>query len=443
MKLKSILGDFAHTYCNPKIYIRFFVGFSCGVPFLLTLTILDLWLKDCGVSNTAIGLFTIIHWPFLLKFLWAPFIDRFNFPYLSKKLGRRRGWAVASQLLLFIGILGMALSSPGASLFRLIFCASIVAFADGCQDMSLYAYQLDKAKTDMFGPIAGVVIFGYKVGMFFTKSTALYLAHYFGWNKAYAVMAFSVFLCTFMILHIKEPQATKTSSEKQIKDMLKRYEEKDNSRFAFMRLIQGTLFECLICPFKIFMKRNNWRVLIAIVILFRAGDIMSQKMAKPFYVDMGFSMLEIANVVQVFGTIAALLGGIFGGYFVKKVGIKFAMLYASIVHAFSCFAYVVISLVGYDIHWLYFTVFVENITGGAMGTSFIAFLYSLCDKRYCATQYALLWAFYDCGGAIYRMTSGILADTLGWTKFFLFTGVMFLPSIFILFRTQKDSFNNT
>lgn len=433
MKFLCVLGDITATYCNSKIYNRFFIGFSCGIPFLLTLTILDLWLKDCGVSNTVIGLFTLLHWPFLLKFLWAPFIDRCNFPYLSRKLGRRRGWAIASQLLLFAGILGMACSDPNTSRFQLILYASIVAFADGCQDMSLYAYQLDKAKNDTFGPIAGVVVFGYKIGLFFTKSTTLYLAHYFSWNVAYTVMAFSVFLCTFLILRIKEPQVTTTENEKRIKHMLETYERNENSSISVIRLIRRMIFECLVCPFIIFMKRTDYKILIALIVLFRAGDIMVQKMAKPFYIDMGFSVLEIANVVQVFGTIAAIFGGIFGGYIVKKSGIRLAMLYGAIAHSCSCLAYITISIVGHDIHLLYFTVFIENITGGIMGTSFIAFLYSLCDKKYCATQYALLWAFYDFGGAVCRISSGFIADSLGWTNFFIFSALMFLPSIMILY----------
>jgi PAT family beta-lactamase induction signal transducer AmpG len=253
--------------------------------------VLDLWLKDCGLSNTAIGLFTLIHSPFMLKFLWAPFIDRFNFPILSKRLGRRKGWAMASHLLLFCGLTGMSLSDPHTSVIPLILCASLVAFADGCQDISLYAYQLDNANKKTFGPIAGVVLFGYRVGMFFAKSVSLYLAHYFGWNVAYSVMAFSIFLCTFIISNLDEPQAVQTSSQAQIQNMLEKYEQKHNSSFEFVHILKCTIFECLICPFKIFMKRNDWKRLIAIVILFRAGDIMAQKMAKPFYVEIGFSIL--------------------------------------------------------------------------------------------------------------------------------------------------------
>jgi PAT family beta-lactamase induction signal transducer AmpG len=214
--------------------------------------------------------------------------------------------------------------------------------------------------------------------------------------------------------------------------MMQTYEQNDNSKFEFFRILKATIFECLVCPFKIFMKRNDWKKLISVVVLFKAGDIMAQKMAKPFYVELGFSMLEIANVVQVFGTVAALIGGIVGGYLIKNIGIKTAMLYTAMAHALSCLAYVALSTMGHNIYMLYAAVFVENITGGGMGTAFIAFLYSLCDKQYCATQYALLWAFYDFGGIICRTISGAIADMLGWTNFFLFIPIVFMPSIVIL-----------
>ncbi|GHT92256.1 MFS transporter [Alphaproteobacteria bacterium] len=439
MSTKALLDDFLKTYRDPIVSSKFFIGFSCGLPFLLTLTILDLWLKDCGVSNTVIGLFTLLHWPFTLKFLWAPFIERYDFPFLSRKIGRLRGWAIASQLVLFCGLLGMASSSPDTSLVKLMVFASLVAFADGCQDISLYAYHMDRAKKDMFGPIAGVFVFGYKAGVFFSKSAALYLAYYFGWNSAYAAMAFSVLLCTAFVLCIKEPRINNTAKSRAISgdidNMMKSYENSENSKFEFVRLLKKTIRECLVCPCKIFMKRENWTSLIAIVVLFKVGYIITQKMAKPFYVDMGFSLLEIANVVQVFGTIAALLGGIIGGYLVKKRGLYNVMFYTAIVHALSCLAYIALSKIGHNMIALYVTVFTENITEGAMGTSFLAFLYSLCDdNKYRSTQYALLWAFYDFGGMFCRTISGAIADILGWTNFFLFVPLTFIPSLIILHR---------
>lgn len=424
MSFVSVVSDFVKTYSDPKVNSRFFIGFSCGIPFLLRLTILDLWLKDYGVSNTAIGLFTLLNCPFTLKFLWALFIDRFNFPFLSAKFGRRKGWAIASQILLFLGIFGMACSNPKDGLCGLIICASVVAFADGCQDMSLYKYQIRDTKGKMLGPIAGVFIFGYRIGMFLSKSLSLYLAHYFGWNVAYFAMASTILLCTLFVLNIEEPQEDTGAKEPL---------NFGNNDVNFLCLIKTALNDCLINPFKKFMKRSDWKRLILIIVLFRAGDMIAQKMAKPFFVEIGFSMLEIANVVQVFGTISTLIGGICGGYFVKKVDIRAAMFYTSIAHAASCLTYVAMSFIGYNIHMLYFTAFIENITGGMMSTAFIAFLYSLCNKRYCTTQYALLWAFYDFGGAFCRTISGAMADLLGWTNFFIFAVIMFIPGIVVLY----------
>lgn len=397
------------------------MGFSAGIPYLLRLTILDLWLKESGVSNTLIGLFTILYWPFTLKFLWAPFIERVNFPYLSKKLGHKRGWVAASQILLFIGLLGMATSSPQSSLVALIFFALLVTLADGIQDIALYSFQIDKATVEMFGPIAGAFTFGYRSGMFFAKSVSLYLAYYLSWNWAYAIMAFSIFLGTFFVLRIDEPEASEATSNNKL-----------TATFDIIHVLELTLSDCLINPFKEFMKRADSHLLIFVIILYRAGDKIAQKMTKLFYVDIGFSKLEIANVVQVFGAIASLLGGIIGGYFIKKCGIKKAMFFIGIAHAMSCFAYVALSKIGYNIKMLYFTVFVENVTGGAIATAFIAFLYSLCNKNHAPTQYALLWAFYEFGGTICRACSGAIADVLGWTNFFLCVPFLFIPSLTIL-----------
>ncbi len=426
MKLTSLIDDFISVYFRKELYSKFFIGFTCGVPFLLRLAILDLWLKDYGLSNSLIGIVTLLQCPFAFKFLWAPFIEKFNFPVLSRLFGQRKGWAIASQLLLFVGVIGMATSSPDSSLFRLLFFTSLVAFADGCQDMSLYTFQLSKTDSNMYGPTAGVYFFGYKTGLLFSKSITLYLAHYFGWNSAYFIMAFSIFVCTLFILKIEEPQANQAVSDQ--KTNLKPF-----------KIITSTIQQCLVSPFKSFMKQADWKSLIAVIVLYRAGDILAQKMARLFYMDLGFSILDIANVVQVFGSIATLLGGVIGGYFIQRLGIIKSMIWFGVIHAISCLCYVALSLTGKSLPMFYFSVFVENITSGAVTTAFIAFLYSLSNKNYAATQYALLWAFYDIGGTFYRTVSGIIADALGWTNFFLIIPLTFIPSLIILLSIRDYS----
>lgn len=433
MKISSSFGDFFETYIKSGVYSRFFIGFVCGIPFLLTLRILDIWLEEYKVPDSVIGLFTLCHLPFTLKFLWGPFIDRIKLPYLYKKIGQRRSWALVSQVLLFWGLICMSNCSPSSSLLKLMASASLVAFAEGCQDVALYAYQIEKTKSDMFGPVAGIVVFGYRIGLLFAKSVSLYLAFYYGWAAAYKIMACCVLFSTFVFLFTaKEPQVNLSAEGKKIKRLMLTYWYKKDQKSSLF-FIKAAVFECLIYPFQIFIKKKYWAYLISILILFRAGDRMFQKMASPFYIAAGFSKIEIANVVQVFGTVASLLGGILGGYVVKRLGIKKAMFYMGILHACSAFTYVVLSQAGHNIHMLYFSVFIENTTCGAMSTAFLAFLYTLCYTGYPATQYALLWALHEIGGIAGSLMSGFIVEAIGWTYFFYFVPVVFLPSLVLIF----------
>lgn len=441
MKLLAFVNDFIKSYFNKDVYIKTFVGFSCGLPAMLRLSVLDIWLKDCGVSNALIGFFSLLHWPYWFKFLWAPFIERIDFPCLSKKFGRRRGWAIASQCLLFIGIFGMAFCDPKTSLGTLLGFASLVAFADGCQDVSMYAYQLDGVQNKTMGVSASVFIFGYRMGMFFAKSLTLYLAHFLDWNSAYHVMAFAMFLCTVFVLGLHEPVINNEKEERHLDELAKKYVVGD----GVLDEIKRRIYECLICPFKLFMEQDGWKISLALIFTYRIGDRILQKMSKLFYIDVGFSLLDIANAVQVFGTVATIVGGLIGGYYVKCVGIKKSMFYLGIIHSFASFSYLALTQTGANLPTLYFTVFIENTTGGALTTTFIAYLYSLCNHRaYPATQYALLWAFYELGGMLCRSISGIVADFLGWFWFFIVIPVLFVPGLLILWKMiQKEKYSST
>lgn len=435
MKLFAFVNDFIKSYFNKDVYVKTFVGFSCGLPAMLRLSVLDIWLKDCGVSNAMIGFFSLLHWPYWFKFLWAPFIERIDFPYLSKKFGRRRGWAIASQCLLFIGIFGMACCNPEASLGTLLIFASLTAFADGCQDVSMYAYQLDGMRNRTMGVSAGVFIFGYRMGMFFAKSLTLYLAHFLDWNSAYHVMAFAVFLCTVFVLGLHEPVIDNQEEEEHLNELAKNYIAGDSP----LGEIKRRIYECLICPFKLFMEQDGWKISLALIFTYRIGDRILQKMSKLFYVDVGFSLLNIANAVQVFGTIATIAGGLIGGYYVKCAGIKKSMFYLGIIHGLASFSYIALTRTGANLPTLYFTVFIENTTGGALTTTFIAYLYSLCNHRaYPATQYALLWAFYELGGMVCRSISGAMADCLGWLWFFAVVPMLFVPGLLILWKMLQE-----
>lgn len=426
MNIKNTIVDFIEVYKRKELRTKLFLGFACGIPFLLRLSILDMWLKDCGVSNTDIGLISLIQWPYNLRFLWSPFIEKFNFPILSKLFGKRRGWALASQIMLFIGLLGMSCSSPTTSLCSLLLFTSLVAFGDGCQDTALYIYQISKTDAEMYGPTAGTCVLGYRLGLLFTKSVTLYLAYWLSWSSAYLVMALSIFICTYFIFKIPEPEGY--------------YANQPEDALNPVNTMGNAIKQCLIEPFQLFMKRTHWRSILAVLLLFRVGDSLAQKMSRPLYMDLGFSILEIVNVVQVFGSVATLLGSIVGGYFIRKRGILQAMIDLGILHAVMCFFYVAVSIVGHNIHMLYVSVFFENVTSGGVVTAFLAFLYSLCNKKYAATQYALLWSLYGISSMLYRSVSGCIVDTIGWTNFFTIVPFTFVPGLIVLLSLKSKGF---
>lgn len=424
----------------------FWIGLSCGIPFLLTTEILDVRLKMAGVSNTVIGIFAVLHCPYTFKFLLGPISDKIRCPFLHERFGQRRGWALISQSMLFLGLLGIAFSDPISEMRRLIFFILLSTFANGLQDITLYNYQFDNVKRENFGAIASVVNIGYKVGMLISKSSALYIQYYFGWTAAYVTMAFSIFLSVIFVLFAHEPVIIPTKDEKTVKrltNMLFEKQKSSNKETGIISKLSLIFFECLVCPIKILVRSQHWSLYISLIILYKAGDVMLKKMAKVFYIDIGFSILEIANVVQVFGTIASFVGGIIIGYILKKNDLKKCMLYSAIVHLLAGFSMLLLIYFGHNILVLYVVVLTEVITGSAMSTCFLAFLYSLCKAGSPTTQYALLWAVHEIMGILIRSFAGIYSDMVGWTTFFMTIPLLFIPGIIILrVLIKKEAHDN-
>lgn len=428
-------SNFRSTYLTQQMFNIFWIGLSCGIPFLLTTEILDMRLKMAGVSNTVIGLFAILHCPYTFKFLLGPFADKIQLPFFCKKFGQRRGWALISQMSLFIGLLGIAVSNPINEIHKLIFFILLSTFANGLQDITLYAYQFDNIKQENFGTIASVVNIGYKIGMLISKSSVLYIQYYFGWTAAYIVMAFSIFLSVIFVLYAHEPVIIQTKEDKAVKkltSMLYAKEKAQNHENSIASHLKIVFFECLLCPIKLLLKSANSSLYLLIIMFYKAGDIMLKKMAKVFYIDLGFSILDIANIVQVFGTITSFVGGIMIGLILKKNDLKKCMLYTSIVHAFAGFSMLLLVYYGNNITCLYIVVVLEVLTGSAMSTCFLAFLYSLCRSGSPTTQYALLWAMHEVVGIAIRSFAGMYSDFVSWGVFFSTIPFLFIPGIIVL-----------
>ncbi|MDR2781195.1 MAG: MFS transporter [Holosporaceae bacterium] len=376
-----------------------FIGFAYGLSFPLTLVVLDFWLKDAGVSNSVIGVFSIFHWPFILKFIWGVFIENYDIPYLTKKIGKNRSWIVVGYFILIAGVVGMSFSDPKSNLLQLILFASLTALGDGCKDVALYPYQIDGTTKNQLGYVAGAVGFGHKIGMIITKVGALHLAYFFGWRIAYLSAAAAMFFQMIAILFIKTPDERCDA----------------NAAESLKLLFSDSISKSLIIPFREMMKENGWSRLISILILYKSADFMMQKMSRSFLLEIGFSKIEIAEVVQLFGSISVIIGGFVSGYIIKKIGMSRAMFYFGITHAISFFSYTILLKRGAVLPELCLIILCEAFTGGCVTTVFLAIFYAACKT---GSMYALLWAIHEVSGIFFMGISGIIVDCVGWNNYF-------------------------
>lgn len=390
---------------------KVFIGICYGVSFPLTVTILDYWLKDLGVSNTLIGLFSFIHWPFMLKFLWGPIIENFDIPMLSQRLGRYKSWMLCSYLVLILGIIIMAHSNPNASIFQLIFGASLVAIADGCKNIVLYPYQLIGKKEKSVGFIASCVNLGNRLGSILIKVSTLYVAYFFDWKTAYLFAAMLIFFVMLINFFVEEPQLKMP---------------KDAS-------LNQEYWKSFFAPIKQFIETKNNEKVIALICLYKSADFMMQKMSKIFCIEVGFSKIEIANIIQFYGSITVIIGSFVGGYLIKKIGLIKSMSTMLSLHALTFLTYLLLIKFGKSNSVLTLIITLEALSGGAVTSCFIAFFYMTASNL---TIYAVLWALYEFSGLIFMSVSGIFANFLSWKIFFCTVPLTIIPNLILLKRIK-------
>lgn len=388
-----------------EMFIRkCFVGITYGLSFPLTLIVLDYWLKSLGISNTVIGMFSLLQWPFALKFVWGFFIEHCDIPYLSNRYGRLRSWVILSYITLIFGALGMAFSRPEHCLIRLIFFASIVVLADGCKNVAMYPYQVDKCNREDFGYVASIVSLGHRAGMLLIKFITLYAADLYNWKTAYIAAAVLITISFIITLFFDTPHCEKNKHEK----------------FA------DALKNC-------FSLKDTAASTVLILIFYKAADFMLQKMSRAFCVEIGFSPIQIANSVQVCGTAAAILGAFLGGYAVKRSNIHKAMLIVSAMHIFSMSLYILLTIFGNNVRLLTVISISGGLTGGAVTAAFIAFLYSVSRN---GALYAFFWAIHGCSGMLFMMLSGFIADNVPWMVYFSVVPLFALPGLYVIWKNE-------
>ena len=354
-------------------------GFASGLPLLLTLSTLTFWLAEAKVDKAAIGLFALVGLPYTWKFVWAPIIDRVPLPLFTPLLGRRRGWLLFVQILLALAILGLGASDPQADLGRMALFAVLVAFLSASQDIVIDAYRVELLEERQQGAGAAMVVIGYRVAMLLAGAGALFVAEFAGWFWAYAAMAGCLGVGMVTVLFAPEPAVSPVALAQR--------------RAGAAVWLQARPWSSR-SPTSSAATASARRVLILLfIMLYKLGDALLGTMTNPFYVELGFTKPEVATIVKGYGLVATLLGGFLGGVIVNRRGIVPALWICGMIQLLSNLIFVLQAWVGHDLTMLAVTISVENLAGGMGTAAFVAYLSSLCNLSYTATQYALLSSF--------------------------------------------------
>lgn len=404
------------AFAQPAALIMFFFGFTSGLPFLLVGGTLSAWLKESSVSLEMIGLISYATLTYSLKFLWSPFVDQAKLPIIHK-LGQRRSWLLLAQILLCISLLAMSFISPHA-LMLFVFFVFLAAFAGATQDIVVDAYRIEIAPAEVQGALAATYTLGYRFALLASGALALILADHIAWSLIYQLMAVLVMLLMIVTYLAKEP------------------ERQQQTFTSFGAMMQ----DGVIGPFKDFFVRYSGMVGVALLLfmgLFKISDQMLGVMALPFYLDSGFSKTEIGTVSKLFGVWVGIAGAFVGGACVVRFGIERSLFVGMIFGGLSNLLFILLSLYPANLNVFVAVIGGENFAGGFLGTAAVAWLSSLVNKHYTATQYALFSSLVTLPGKLIGGLSGFMVTSIGYIGFFVFSTVSILPAIILFLWLRR------
>jgi PAT family beta-lactamase induction signal transducer AmpG len=433
----------ARVYADRRVIAILFLGFASGLPLALTFGTLSIWLAEEGVSKTTIGLFALVGAPYTFKFAWAPLIDRLQLPFFTKRFGQRRGWALIIQLALMATIAGLGTVDPSTAPFLTAFFALLVVFFSASQDIVIDAYRVEILAENQYGAGAAMIVLGYRLGMLVSGAGALYLSSFYGWFATYIIMACLMTVGIITMLLNPEPQRSQSRESVELEDhMRKHLASRPHPRGSTARLL-AWLYSAVACPFIEFMNRRGWLFILLFILLYKFGDALAGVMSNPFYLELGFSKIEIANISKLFGLAATIIGGILGGILVNRLGIMKSLLICGLLQMLSNLVFVLQAIAGHNLSMLVLTIGIENFSGGMGTAAFVAYLSSLCNMAYTATQYALLSSFMAFGRTLLSSSGGWLADNMTWVAFFIVTTAAAVPGLLLLvWMTRHYHVNN-
>lgn len=428
-------------YRNPRVLAMLLLGFSAGLPFMLVFSTLSYWLRQVGIDRATIGMLAWVGLVYSIKFLWAPIVDRMPLPILTRLMGRRRSWMLITQLGVALGLLHVAQLNPAASISAIAIATLWVAFAAATQDIVVDAWRIESAPLELQGGMAASYQLGYRMAILAATAGAYWIAADFGWRAAYSTMALLMGVGMVTTFFISEPQPRDTEqsiqSETRVIDWLKR----NGHLPPFLQSAGSWFLGAVVCPIIDFFTRFGLMLGVLIfgfISTYRLTDYAMGVMANPFYVDHGYTLKEVAAVVKGVGLIASLLGVLIGGTLIAKIGVRRALVTGSVLVICSNLGFAALASTSTPtLLGLALANILDFIAIGVHGTSLIAFMSGLTSARYTATQYAVLSSLYALPGKLLMGMSGIIANALGYQRFFIYTALLSVPGLVLLYWLGK------
>lgn len=391
-----------------RFLAQLLLGISSGLPLLAIGSTLKAWLTESGLNLTSIGLFSAIGLPYTLKFIWAPVFDRYTLPFL----GRRRGWLLLIQILLACSFAMLSFLNPQNSLTIFASCCLIIAFLSASQDIIVDATRRDVLEDKELGLGNGFFVNGYRLGMLISGALALNLAEHISWQAVYITIGLSFSLGLIGTLITREP---------------------DFNNSAHVQSLKSAVVE----PFKDFFSRQHALWLLAFILFYKFGDSLASEMTTPFLLQAGYSKASIGNIAKTFGLIATMSGALFGGWVLLKIGFSKALWIFGLLQAVSTLGFAILARLPTDLSYLTAIVAFENLSSGMGTTAYAAFMARLCDRRFSATQYAILSSVMGVPRVIFGSATGYLATQFGWPGFFIFCTAVAIPGMLLLLKVAK------
>ncbi len=404
----SFLRSLIRFSASRRLAVMLPIGFASGLPLALSSGTLQAWLTVDGVDIRTIGLFSLVGIPYTLKFFWSPVMDRFLPPWL----GRRRGWMVLTQGALVLGISAMAFTCPSSAPMLMACFALMVAFSSASQDIVIDAYRTDLLEEKERGFGVALSVTGYRLAMIVSGALALILSDRIGWQNTYILMAGIMSLGILSTVIGPEPRLSLSPPK--------------------------SMADAIVGPLKEFLSRPAAISMLVLIVLYKLGDAFAGTLTTAFLIrGVGFSPTDVGAINKGFGLVATIVGALFGGGLMTKIGLFGALMLFGILQAVSNLSFMVLAWIGKSYCAMVAAVGFENITGGMGTAAFVAFLMAMCDRRFTATQYALLSALAALGRVFVGPPSGFLVTSVGWPHFFLITTLTALPGLALLWWLRK------